>query len=74
VHLEKSKRRNEENEGTLTVPEWRRELVFEVSTGFLAISWKGICKVFLKTQRMGEISTVASPEGGSPELAVLPLN
>lgn len=74
MHLEKSKCRNKDNEGTLTVPEWRRELAFEDSTGFLAIRQEGICKVFLKTWGMGEIRTAASPEGGSPELDVLPLN
>lgn len=47
----KLKCRNKENEGILTVPEWRWELAFEDSARFLAISQEGICKVFLKTWR-----------------------
>lgn len=56
MHLEKLKCRNKENEGTLTVPEWRWELAFEGSAGFLAISQEGICKVFLKICRNKDCS------------------
>lgn len=56
MHLEKLKCRNIENEGTLTVAEWRWELAFEGSAGFLAISQEGICKVFLKICRNKDCS------------------
>lgn len=43
AHPEKSQCRNKEYEGTLTVREWRSEVAFENSTGFLAISEEGTC-------------------------------